>query len=391
MKKVFIFVMTLFIACASFAQESNRDANGKIQYGPYETNSFLSNWFVEVGGGVNVPVDGVTKTFNGGLTYDFGGLSVNANIGKWIDPCYGVRLGWQGLTTGNLDNKISFKESFDGTHSFNYIHGDFMLNFSNLVAGYKETRAVNVVPYVTAGTAFAEWNTRRSFALGGGIQVPVRVSDRVSIVPEVQLVAMNSRVYGGSQVTGNASANVSVRVNLGKTNWTRKATTVSYYEAINAEKDSRINTAEEAINVLNAKNDELLKRNDVLYHDVLNLKEENTRLKEELADASRSEFDNFVVYFDLGKTRLSDKEEAHLVQFMNKTLKSNSKVKVYVAGASDTSTGTVNRNAYLRKERAAYVANLLHRTYDVEVEIVENGVEDIDVPSLSRAAVVTWE
>ena len=36
------------------AQENgNRDENGKIVRGPYETNRFGDNWFIGVGGGVN--------------------------------------------------------------------------------------------------------------------------------------------------------------------------------------------------------------------------------------------------------------------------------------------------------------------------------------------------
>ena len=136
MKKLFItFIAIAMSVFAMSAQESNRDSNGNLMFGPYETNSFFSNWFVELNGGVNVPFDNILKTFNGGLDYDFGGLAIDVNLGKWVDPVYGFRFGWHGLTSGNLLNKIEFSNSFNRENVVNYVHGDFMVNFSNLVAG----------------------------------------------------------------------------------------------------------------------------------------------------------------------------------------------------------------------------------------------------------------
>ena len=58
----------LLVCAGAFAQEDgNRDANGKIVRGPYETNSFGSNWFVSVGGGIDLVLDGVlaNSSFDG--------------------------------------------------------------------------------------------------------------------------------------------------------------------------------------------------------------------------------------------------------------------------------------------------------------------------------------
>ena len=192
MKKFITLMMALVMSVMTFAQEGNRDENGNFVYGPYETNRFIDNWFAEVGGGVNMPVDNFRQIFKGGLTYDFGGLTVNANLGKWLDPVYGVRLGWQGLTTGNIDNRVNgIGGSFDGNHYFNYVHGDFMVNVSNLFAGYKERRAVNVVPYLTAGAEFG--HGARAIAVGGGLELPVRVSNVVAIVPQFQVLASKTK------------------------------------------------------------------------------------------------------------------------------------------------------------------------------------------------------
>ena len=45
MKKLFKILAVLSLSVAAFAQEDgNRDANGKIVRGPYETNNFWDNW-----------------------------------------------------------------------------------------------------------------------------------------------------------------------------------------------------------------------------------------------------------------------------------------------------------------------------------------------------------
>ena len=85
----------LLVCAGAFAQEDgNRDANGKIVRGPYETNSFGSNWFVSVGGGIDLVLDGVraNSSFDGGLT-----PTLDVNFGKWFTPSVGARFGY-GLT-----------------------------------------------------------------------------------------------------------------------------------------------------------------------------------------------------------------------------------------------------------------------------------------------------
>ena len=80
MKTVKLFFGALALAAVSiiaapsaFAQEDgNRDENGKIVRGPYLTNQFGDNWFVGVGGGINIFKDGGYKAALGGA------LDVNA-------------------------------------------------------------------------------------------------------------------------------------------------------------------------------------------------------------------------------------------------------------------------------------------------------------------------
>ena len=50
-----LVAVSLTASPAVNAQENgNRDENGKIVRGPYETNQFGDNWFIGVGGGINI-------------------------------------------------------------------------------------------------------------------------------------------------------------------------------------------------------------------------------------------------------------------------------------------------------------------------------------------------
>lgn len=378
MKKLIFIFMSLAIAVSAIAQETNRDANGKIQYGPYETNRFVDNWFVEVGAGVQAPFDDFK-------TYNFGGLVVNANVGKWIDPVWGFRLGWQGLTTGNLNNKVTFKDSFDGNHAFNYVHGDFMFNFSNLVAGYKETRVVDVVPYLSAGAAFNK--SSRCLGVGAGVQVPIRISNVVKIAPQLQVLATNSHIVGGKGVVAHPSASVNVVVNLGKNNWTRKATTVSAYEVRYANLSTDYKTLDNKYNEVKSKSENTEREN-------ARLTDENARLEKELAVARavKEETPNdFVVYFEIGKSVLSEVELAHLDYFVNTVVVNHKKVTFHVFGATDSVTGSERRNAELRNKRAQYIYDILTKKYGLS-NIAESDKSLVDIDesvTLSRAALIS--
>ena len=126
---------------AAVAQENgNRDMDGNIVRGPYETNKFGDNWFIGAGGGINVFLhDG----------YDMAvAPSIDANIGKWFTPSIGMRVGYQGFQTKVWADSPSFlatvrdadKNEYALKTGYMYIHGDFLWNMSNALSGYKETR-----------------------------------------------------------------------------------------------------------------------------------------------------------------------------------------------------------------------------------------------------------
>jgi len=375
--KALIFAAAL-LACASvFAQESNRDANGNIQYGPYETNKFFDNWFVGVGGGVNIAADDFNDLKTGM------GLGVDVNLGKWIDPCFGFRAGWQGLNAEIKD----YVEKYD----FHYVHGDFLWNVSNQFWGYKENRFYNLVPYLTAGLIKTNGN---DFAAGAGLLNKFRLGKRVDLTVDLRAIASEADdVYGAGGAIIHGAALAGLAFNLGKTNWTRKATTVAGYAAAVAAAEAAAAAALAAKNGAEGNAADLQNKVNALTKENQDLKDQlndlNGKYNDALANAGAAPT---TVYFQIGQAKLSDLEKAHLAAIANGILATGENTKFTVAGNADSKTGSAKRNMQLSQQRADYVADILVNKYGVAADrlsIVANGGNDIDAnPALSRCVIV---
>ena len=106
--------------------------------------------------------------------------------------------------------------------------------------------------------------------------------------------------------------------------------------------------------------------------------------------SDKSFIDDFILFFDCGKTELSDKELRHLDFYAKNIIAKNENIKFYVVGISDSSTGCLIHNKKLCKSRAEYVCDLLDEKYNLggKIEEVDGYVIDIDIPELSRAVVI---
>ena len=396
MKKFFV-IAALLISAASFAQETNRDANGNIQFGPYETNKFFDNWFLQVAGGANYDMDFAFAAINDNADFMSGwGLNVKANLGKWFDPVWGARLGWTGLANGTLVKGTDWEFATPGKgYTYNYIHADGLVNLSNLFAGYKETRCINFIGYVTAGAAFQDklfGVATRSFAAGAGLEMPIRLGGVVSIVPAIECVGMNAKVFGGHDLGAVASATLGLQFNLGKNNWTRKATTLAAAGAALA-------AAEAAANALKAQNEKLAADAAAANAAKNALANENQALRDEL-EALRNQpkttgidlaENPIVAYFEIGKATLSEKELAHFDYQVKTALAQNAGQKLVITGKADAKTGSKALNEKLSKKRADYLFNLLTDKYGLSADnfTVANEVVAGSKSALDRAGVIS--
>ena len=385
------------------AQENgNRDENGKVVRGPYETNRFGDNWFIGAGGGVNI-------FLNEGYEPAIG-PSIDVNVGKWFTPSVGMRVGYQGISSKVWADAASVlgpqrdadKGKFAQKFGYMYTHGDFLWNMSNAFGGYKETRFWNFVPYLHAG--YFRTNgldgvdfTDNEIAGGIGLLHNLRLVDRLDLIVDMRGTVVNGRAHGDDGVALLPTVTMGLAVDLGWPNFVRTSTVVGALELANAEKFAILETAAIALEAANL----------ALEEENASLEKANAALSKENADLRKKPdgmdftafFDQMTpaaVYFEIGQTVLDDKEMEHL-DFIARNLVAgadkNTKIYLTLLGTADSNTGTLRRNQHLSEARAKYVYDILTDKYGISKDrliIKSEVVKDSAKPELSRAVVVSF-
>lgn len=371
---------------SAVAQENgNRDEFGNIVRGPYETNSFGDNWFIGLGGGINVLV-------NDGYDLKIG-PSLDANFGKWFTPSVGMRAGYQGL------NFNSVKDGKTDKLGYMYIHGDFLWNMSNALSGYKETRFWNLIPYLHAGF-FRSYETGFSdneFAAGAGLLHNLRLTDRLDIIIDMRATVVNGSVHGASGAAVLPSVTAGLAVDLGWPNFVRTSSILGAVEAANAEKTVILETAIVALEAANAaletENMNLKKKNTDLNKTVKNLKAEAAAELE----AAYVEMQPVTVYFSIGRSVLDELELQHLDFYARNIIEkvnADPEVSIVVTGSADSNTGTAKRNKSLSEARGKYIVNLLADKYGIDENRVVTESEVVKAkanPEMDRAVIISFK
>ena len=397
-----LIAVSLTATPALNAQENgNRDENGKVVRGPYETNRFGDNWFIGAGGGINI-------LLNEG--YDIRiSPSIDANLGKWFTPAVGMRIGYQGFQTGAWSDQATALAPVLDTEQgqyltklgYMYFHGDFLWNMSDALGGYKETRFWNLVPYAHVGF-FRTYGLDNStyanneIAAGAGLLHNLRLVERLDLVIDMRATLVNGRVIQSDGVAILPSVTAGLAVDLGWPAFTRTSTIVAAVEAANEERAAILETAMAAMEVANAalevENAGLAKENSALKKQVNTLKNQPkmdyTTFFDEMGPAT--------LYFNIGQAVLNEKELAHL-DFLAKNLiekvDKNTKIYLTVMGSADGNTGGAKRNQQLSEARGKYVFDILTTKYGIAKErliVKSEVVKKAAKPELSRAVVISF-
>jgi outer membrane protein OmpA-like peptidoglycan-associated protein len=386
------------------AQENgNRDEDGKIVRGPYETNRFGDNWFIGVGGGVNMYLEDGYKAKIG--------PSLDANLGKWFTPSVGMRVGYSGLNARFWADEPSVlgrtldKEENKYAQKFGYMyfHGDFLWNMSNALSGYKETRFWNFVPYIHAGFFRSDGLDKdndfadNQLAGGAGLIHNLRLADRLDLVVDMRATVLSGSVHGGSGVSLLPSVTMGLAVDLGWPNFVRTSSVLAAVEVAAADQISALEAATVALEIANAA---LENENEILKNANAGLKNQINSKKPVQTTMDMSDFlkgmEAPAVYFGIGKAVLSTDELAHL-EFIAKNIIAkadrNGKIYLTVMGSADSNTGTEKRNKQLSEARGKYIADLLTTKYGiakdrlvVKSEVVKAAAD----PELERAVSISF-
>lgn len=349
MSALAVMAGVLVVSPAANAQENgNRDENGKVVRGAYETNKFGDNWFIGAGAGVN--------SWLGNGASPKAGVAVDAFVGKWITPTVGVRMGWKGLKDG-----VSAKDGHtiaDEKFSYNSAHVDLLWNLSNLFSGYKETRTWNISVYPT----FAYMNAAKNKEFGAGIGMlnNFRLGNRVGLYLDLSALTTKADFAGISPRPKTLagvlpSATFGLTVNLGKTGFKRHSSVVPAIVPVPFT-EAQYNNLQDKVNALEKENKDLKAQ----IEELKNAKPDTVTVSKAGDLVSPA-----TLYYEIGSTKLSEREEAHL-EFYVKNILEQAPDKVFVlTGSADKGTGTAARNQYLSEQRVNNVKKVLVEKYGI--------------------------
>ena len=388
MKKKFIAVaLILSSVCAMAQQKENRNESGQRFRGPYETNSFWSNWYIGVGGGINVyegEYDNKTSVGNRIAP------ALDVSLGKWITPSYGIRLQYAGLKAKGLTGESGmyakgmhrgyYKEEFNVSN----LHADFMWNWSNGFIGFNEKRVWNVIPYVGFGWARSWGNSTHDneIAANIGILNTFRLGKRVDLTLEGRQMIVKECFDGtmdGSKGEGMSSVTLGLNVKLGKTRFERvKKVAPADYSSYN-----------ERINALRAKNHALNTEAQRLAAEL----EAAKNRKLEVVSESKVSASPVALFFKIGKATLDQKELTNLDFYVKNAINADKNKIFTLVGSADKATGSKDVNQHLSEQRMEYVYNLLVNKYGISPKRLMKKAEGdtnnrFSEPELNRAVIV---
>jgi outer membrane protein OmpA-like peptidoglycan-associated protein len=293
---------TIAIACIAFM-------TGVAAFGQDESLYYKTNWFAGVGGGINVGFDG-QKYENRENSHSGAGLAVDVYVGKWINDWGGFRAGWQGLT-------VSEQYTDFGEKNFNYVHADALFRPHK-----------NIIPYAHLGYVHIDDS---NIAGGVGLMTPFKVSEKISIVPDVRYAVMGNHAYaeGKRRPASNLAITVGLAVNLGGKLHPKK-------EYVDREVVKYVDRPYE------------VRVTDTVYVEVPDLQPMEDEINEFLKNVTLFEFDSF---------RITNEAKAGLdkvVDWMNKY----PSIRAKVDGHTDN-IGTEAYNQNLSEKRAKAITDYL--------------------------------
>lgn len=376
MKKLLIVLAMCGLTMGASAQETTTDP---VQKYSVATNSFWSNWFIQVGADWNAYYS--NEEHGQGLSHSpFKGFRAvpgfSVAIGKWFTPGLGLRTKFQGVWGRQVYDDVKH------TRHMWTLNENVLFNLSNMLYGYNPERVWNFVPFLGGGINRNCSDNNYAMNLSFGILNTFRVSNKVGINFELGWNYAEEDFDGISAGKGNRIwegkdnrlyAEVGLTFNLGKATWEKTPDV----DAIKALSQSQIDALNAQLNDANA---------------------ENARLKNLLAEkkneapASVKNYSNapMSVFFNINKATVASRKDLVNVKGLADYAKENN-TNLVVTGYADSATGSAAYNQKLSERRAETVANELVKMGVSRDQITtegKGGVKDLSPVSYNRRATV---
>ena len=385
MKRLMTVLAFVSLTMTTLAQETV-----PVQKYSVATNSFWSNWFVQVGGDYNAWYSnqehglGLDNCDHYGLfakqRRTFG---ASVAVGKWFSPGFGLRT--------KLQLGKAKKVGMVGVSKLDYwtLNEHLLFNMSNLLCGYNPDRVWNVTPFIGGGVTRNESISLYAMQLSVGINSSWKLSRLLDLYAEVGWNRMeedfdgyegyNQRAkhhgYGWEDKDNNLYAEIGLTFKLGKSGWNKTPNV----DALKSMSQSQI---------------------DDLNNKIKNAKAEGDRLRNELAQAPKDEvqiksFKEFIttpisVFFNINRTELARLKDLVNVRALAKYAVENNS-RMLVTGYADSATGTPAINQRLSEARAKRLVDELVKMGVNRSNIsvaAGGGVKILEYPSYDRRATV---
>ena len=376
MKKLLIVLAMCGLSMGSMAQETTADPVEKYSVA---TNSFWSNWFVQVGADWNAFYSNQEhgQDLSRSPFKDFRstpGFSVA--IGKWFTPGLGLRTKFSGVW-----GRTVVDENKHSNHIWT-LNENVLFNLSNMLYGYNPNRVWNFVPFVGAGINRNCCADRYAMNLSAGILNTFRVSKHVGVhfelgwnyaeedLDNVATYGKGGRIWEGKD--NKLYAELGLTFNLGKASWDKTPDV----DAIKALSQAQIDALNAQLNDANAENARL--------KNLLAQKKDATAAVKEYVGTPVS------VFFNINKSVIASKKDLVNVKNMAEYAKENN-ANLLVTGYADSATGKPAYNQKLSEKRAETVANELVKmgvSRDQITTEAKGGVKDLSPISYNRRATV---
>ena len=230
MKRILIALAFAFTAVGTVSAQAPKESPAKYAVA---TNSFWSNWYVQVGLDMSLQnpyKHNFAHVFPNGKTF-----GVNAAAGRWFTPGLGLRakVNWENgiklFENGHAAWLAPFHDCGVNMDKGGYLAfvGDIQLDIHNLFFGYDEERLWNFQVYPRAGGVYCFGVSKGSPLLGFGIGNTFRIDSRFKIYFDIAYNVVSSGFVGVEHDTGQSGSNgyfdinVGLQINLGNSTFKR--------------------------------------------------------------------------------------------------------------------------------------------------------------------------
>lgn len=385
MKKFVIGAALLGMSMTAFAQQADPTMKYSVA-----TNSFWSNWFIQVGGDYNIWYSNQEhgRRLDNGGDFDFlskqrRSFGGSVAIGKWFTPGIGLRTKLQGFNSKKIGAVGVTSQHFWS------LNEQIMFNLSNLFMGYNPERVWNISPFIGGGMARNMSANRYVMQLSAGINSSWRLCRNLDLYAEAGWNRMEDNFDGNEMAQLSNThhgrgwedkdnylyAEIGLTFKLGKATWNKTPDV----DAIKALSQSQIDALNSQLNDLNTENEKLRKE--------LAEKPKTTVLTKSLKEFVATPIS---VFFNIGKIDVALLKDLVNVRALAKyAIENNS--HILVTGYADSSTGTPAINQRLSEQRANTIVEELVKMGVNRSNIrtaAGGGVKMLEYPDYDRRATV---